>query len=276
MRLTCTSFSFPLLSFEASAKVIALSGIPNLDVGAHQGGPHIQPAEVEERAAAVAERIRRAAGEAGLGVSDFFATFGDGFRDRPVNTLNPAEREANLRRFRAIVEVSKSIGARGITLLPGVVWDEVGVEGSFDLAVRELRRLLPIAQDAGLRLSVEAHLESVVEPPDRAIALMQAVPGLRLTLDYSHFIANGYQPEDVHPLLPHAGHFHARQARRGFLQASHREGTLDFPDIVRRLHGVGYAGDICVEYTWQEWRGANNVDVLMETILLRDLLQPLI
>ncbi len=276
MELSCTSFSFPLLSFEDALKVIALIGIPRIDVGAHQGGCHIQPAEVEESPRVVAERIRRATAEAGVEVSDFFATFGEGFRDRPVNSLVPAERESNLRRFRAIVQVSKSIGARGISLLPGVVWDEVGPDESLDVAAAQLRRLVPVAHDAGLRLSVEAHLESVAEAPERALALLSAVPGLQLTLDYSHFIANGYDPEDVHPLLPHAGHFHARQARRGFLQASHRDGTLDFPDIVARLHGVGYSGDICIEYTWQEWRGANNVDVLMESILLRDLLRPLL
>ena len=172
--------------------------------------------------------------------------------------------------------MSKSVGARGISLLPGVVWDEVGEGESLDVAVRQLRRLVPVAHDAGLRLSVEAHLESVAEPPERALALVQAVPGLQLTLDYSHFVANGYDAADVHPLLPHAGHFHARQARRGFLQTSSRDGAIDFPDVVARLHAVGYRGDVCIEYTWQDWRGANNVDVLMETILLRDVLRPLL
>lgn len=273
MELTCTSFSFPLLSFADAARVIALIGIPNLDVGAHEGGCHVQPSEVEANPKAAIEVIRRAVGEAGLGVSDFFATFGEGFRDRPVNTPKPSEREANLRRFRAIVEVAKGIGAEGITLLPGVIWDELGPERSFELSVEELRRLVPIAQDVGLRLSVECHLESVAEPPARALELIQAVPGLKLTLDYSHFVANGYHPEDVHPLLPHAGHFHARQARDGFLQASQRDGALDFPDIVRRLKAASYPGDLCLEYTWQEWRGTNNVDVLSETILLRDQLR---
>lgn len=273
MELTCTSFSFPLLSFADAARVIALIGIPNLDVGAHEGGCHVQPSEVEANPKAAIEVIRRAVGEAGLGVSDFFATFGEGFRDRPVNTPKPSEREANLRCFRAIVEVAKGIGAEGITLLPGVIWDELGPERSFELSVEELRRLVPIAQDVGLRLSVECHLESVAEPPARALELIQAVPGLKLTLDYSHFVANGYHPEDVHPLLPHAGHFHARQARDGFLQASQRDGALDFPDIVRRLKAASYPGDLCLEYTWQEWRGTNNVDVLSETILLRDQLR---
>lgn len=276
MALTCTSFSFPLLSFAEAAKVIALIGIPNLDVGAHEGGCHVQPSQIEAEPARVAESIRRAVGDAVVGVSDFFPTFGHGFRDRPVNTLDPAEREANLRRFRAIVQVASAVGAKGITLLPGVIWEEIGPERSFEQAVVELRRLVPIAHDAGLRLSVECHLESVAEPPHKARELVEAVPGLTLTLDYSHFIANAYLPEEVHPLIPVAGHVHARQARTGFLQASHWDGTLDFTDIVRRLIAARYPGDICLEYTWQEWRGANNVDVLMETILLRDQLQPLL
>ncbi len=276
MELSCTSFSFPLLSFEDAARVIALIDLPLVDVGAHQGGPHVQPAEVEEDPQGVAERIRRATGEAGLRVSDFFATFGDGFRDRPANSLSAAEREANLRRFRAMVETSRAIGAKGITLLPGVIWDEVGPDRSLDVAAAEFRRLVPIAHDAGLRLSVEAHLESVIEQPERALAFVQAAPGIQLTLDYSHFIANGYEMADVDPLVPYAGHAHARQARRGFLQAGHRDGTLDFPLIVGKLKAAGYDEDICIEYTWQEWRGTNNVDVLMESVLLRDLLRPLL
>ena len=276
MELSCTSFSFPLLSFEDAVRLIALIDLPNVDVGAHQGGPHVQPAEVEEDPQGVAERIRRATCQAGLGVSDFFATFGDGFRDRPANSLSAAEREANVRRFRAMVQTSRAIGAKGITLLPGVIWDEIGPARSFDVAVTEFRRLLPIAHDAGLRLSVEAHLESVIEPPERALAFVQAVPGVQLTLDYSHFIANGYEMADVDPLVGYAGHVHARQARRGFLQAGHRDGTLDFPRIVAKLKAAGYREDVCIEYTWQEWRGTNNVDVLMETVLLRDLLRPLL
>jgi len=270
MELTCTSFSFPLLSFAEAAKVIATLGIARLDVGAHEGGAHIQPSEVEENPGKAAEQIKRAVGEAGLEVSDFFPTFGHGFRDRPVNSPLAAERKANFGRFRAIVDVCRSIGAKGISLLPGVIWDELGPERSLELSVAELKRLLPIAHDAGLRLSVECHLESLAESPATTLRLVRLVPGLQLTLDYSHFVAGGYSPEEVHPLVAHAGHFHARQAADGFLQASRKTGTLDFDDIVGRLKSAEYAGDICVEYTWQEWRGCDNLDVVSESVLLRD------
>jgi sugar phosphate isomerase/epimerase len=276
MKLTCTSFSFPALSFERSLQAIALLEIPRYDVGAHEGGSHIQPSEVEVDPAGVAERIRRAADAAGLEASDFFPTFGHGFRDRPVNTPDPAVRAQNMDRFRAIVDCAARIGARGITLLPGVIWPELGREKSFQLSLTGLRELLPIAQDRGLRLSVEAHMESVAESPRAAAQLCDELPDLRLTLDYSHFLALGYSPSDVHPLLKHAGHFHARQAAPGRLQASAKDGTLNFPDLVGRLKAQGYQGDVCIEYTWQDWRDCWRQDVMSESVILRDLIRPVI
>src|SRR5690606_20579204 len=111
--------------------------------------------------------------------------------------------------------------------------------------------LVEVGRSAGLRVSIEPHLESVVEQPELALELVKAVPGLQFTLDYSHFISAGIPAERVHPLLPYAGHFHARQAAPGMLQAPHEEGVIDFADIVRRMKEVGYQGRICVEYTWQ-------------------------
>ena len=274
--LTCTSFSFPLLSFERALQAIALLDIAKCDVGAHEGASHIQPSEVEADPVGVADRIRRATDAAGLTVSDFFPTFGHGFRDRPVNTPDPLTRAANTARFRAIVACARRIGANGITLLPGVVWPELGEERSFELAVSALTELVPIGRDDGLRLSVEPHLESVAEAPVLAEQLCEAVPGLRLTLDYSHFVAGGHSAESVHPLVRQAGHFHARQAGPGRLQAGSKDGSLDFADIVGRLLGAGYAGDFCVEYTWQEWRDCWHQDVISESIVLRDQLRTLL
>lgn len=270
MELTCTSFSFPLLPFETSLRQIALLEIPNVDLGAHAGGSHLQPARIEADPLREADLVTRAADAAELGIADLFPTFGEGFRDRPVNTPDQAVRQANRRRFKAFVAFCRRAECPGMTLLPGVVLPELGQERSFELAREALTELVEIGRSAGLRVSVEAHLESVVEQPEQALALVEAVPGLQLTLDYSHFIAGGVPAERVHPLLPHAGHFHARQAAPGHLQRPHGQGTIDFGDIVRRLREQSYAGAICVEYTWQEWRGCNTEDVLSESVLLRD------
>jgi sugar phosphate isomerase/epimerase len=270
MELTCTSFSFPLLPFETSLRQIALLDIPNVDLGAHADGKHLHPARIEADPAGEAEAVRRAVDAAGIGIADLFPTFGIGFRDRPVNTPDAEVRGANRRRFEAFVEFCRRAQCPGITLLPGVVWPELGQERSFELSREALAELVDIGRSAGLRVSIEAHLESVVVQPEQALALVEEVPGLQFTLDYSHFIAGGIPPERVHPLLPHAGHFHARQAAPGHLQRPHDQGTIDFADIVRRLRELAYPGRICVEYTWQEWRGCNTEDVVSESVMLRD------
>ena len=273
MKLSCQSFSFPLLSFERSLKALALLEFEAADLGAHLGGAHLQPDEIEADPEGQAERIKRAADEAGLAISDLFPTFGHGFRDRPVNTPDMAMRAANRRRFAALIRVCKLVGCPGMTLLPGVIWDDLGAERSFELSREGLTELVADGRDAGLRVSIEAHLESVVEEPERALALVEAVPGLQFTLDYTHFIAADIPAERVHPLIPHTGHFHARQGAPGQLQSLDGEGTIDFADIVRRLKGVGYDGYLCVEYTWQEWRGCNKQDVVSESVIMRDKLR---
>jgi sugar phosphate isomerase/epimerase len=276
MELTCTSFSFPLLPFETSLRQIALLEIPNVDLGAHADGPHLKPDRIEANPLREADLVTRAVDAAGIGVADLFPTFGEGFRDRPVNTPDPTIRAANRRRFEGFVEFCRRAECPGITLLPGVVLPELGEERSFELSREALTVLVEIGRSAGLRVSIEAHLESVVEEPERALALVEAVPGLQLTLDYSHFIAAGIPVERVHPLLPHAGHFHARQAAPGHLQRPRRLGTIDFADIMRRLSELSYPGAICVEYTWQEWRGCNTEDVVSESVLLRDELKQIL
>lgn len=270
MDLTCTSFSFPLLPFERSLQQIALLDIGAVDLGAHLDGTHLSVEAIEADPRGEAERVKRAVAAAELSIADLFPTFGRGFRDRPVNTSDPALQEANRRRFTALVEFCRLTGCPGMTLLPGVVWDDLGAARSFELSVAGLTEFVATGREAGLRVSIEPHLESVVEEPERALALVEAVPGLQFTLDYSHFVAAGIDPERVHPLLPHVGHFHARQAAPGQLQSARAEGTLDFPDLVRRLAAVGYDGYISVEYTWQEWRDCNRLDVVSESILLRD------
>jgi len=270
VELTCTSFSFPLLSLEDSIRVIRIIDVPYVDLGAYVGWSHLQPDDIEERPGQVVERLKRIQGETGIGFADLFPSFGAGFRDRPLNTPDLAQQAANRKRFRAFVDLCRACDIKGITILPGVIWEDLGFERSFDLSVAAFREFVAMTADAGIRLSTEPHLESVVEDLDAAVRLVEALPGLGFTLDYSHFVAAYVPVERIHPLIPYTKHFHARQCAPGMLQASREEGTLDFPDIVRRLKAVNYQGFLSLEYVWQEWRGCNRVDVLSESILLRD------
>ena len=276
MELTCTSFSFPLLSFERSLQLIALLEIPNVDLGAHGEGTHLCPARIERDPRGEADAVRQAVDRAGLGIADLFPTFGRGFRDRALNSPDAEVRRANRKRFKAFVEFCREAGCPGLTLLPGVRWDHLSLEKSLELSRRVLAEFVDEGRSRGLRVSIEPHLESVAESPERALELIESVPGLQHTLDYSHFVACGVPIDRIHPLLRFAGHIHARQAAPGCLQASHKEGTIDFEPVLRLLHVARYPGFICIEYTWQTWRHCNQQDVVSETVLLRDRLRSFI
>ena len=96
---------------------------------------------------------------------------------------------------------------------------------------------------------------------------------MTLTLDYTHFIRDGYAQEEVDPLLNHASHFHARGARKSQLQVSMTDNTIDYPKIVENLKKVNYNGWIGLEYIWIAWERCNEVDTLAETIRLMNIIR---
>jgi len=101
------------------------------------------------------------------------------------------------------------------------------------------------------------------------------VPGLTLTLDYTHFTRAGLADGAVEPLLAHASHFHVRGARPGRLQAPFKDNVIDYARVLGRMRQVGHAGWLGVEYVWVDWEHCNECDNLSETILFRDFLRPL-
>ena len=276
MQLAAHSFEFPTLSFANACRVISALEMGAVDVGALKGYAHFDPDEIEANTRGTIESIRSATSSTGLVVSDFFPSFGSGFGARPVNDPDPEVRSANLRRFKAFVEVAGEIGSPGITLLPGVLNPQLGLEGSLELAAVTFQEYLPLAQQAGLRLSFEGHIGSVVDTPELVMELVRRVPGLTVTLDYSHFVAQRVAVEKVHSLIKKTGHVHLRQARPGRVQVGAADGTLDFVDLTRRLQAADYTGYLAIEFTWQDWEGCKNVDNVAESIIIRDALKPLL
>jgi sugar phosphate isomerase/epimerase len=126
-----------------------------------------------------------------------------------------------------------------------------------------------------LSISIEPHLDSMASTPDQALKLVEAVPGLSLTLDWAQFTQQGLTADDLTPLLPHTRHIHLRQAAKGRLQTPFDTGTIDLPGVMRTLSAADYRGVICLEYlrTTQDLHGMAPVNIIRETVKLRDTLR---
>lgn len=141
----------------------------------------------------------------------------------------------------------------------------------FDYAVDSFQRIVEIIEDTDLRISFEPHLDSVAPTPEKALSLLEAVPGLSLTLDWAQLTAQGAVSSEIEPLLQHTAHVQLRQAARGRLQTPYHEGIIDLGQVVELLAVNDYRGAISIEYMNRSgWHGLTALDVVRETGLTRD------
>ena len=153
----------------------------------------------------------------------------------------------------------------------GVDYGEESRSQSLSRSASELARRVDAAGQHGIEIRVEGGVGSNTETPEALGELMEETPGLRVTLDYSHFIYQGRQESEVDDLIEYAGHFQCRGAAPGIMQARYEENIIDFPRIIQRLQASEYDGDFSLEYVWIDVWGCNQTENTMETIQFRDL-----
>jgi sugar phosphate isomerase/epimerase len=273
LKLAVADYSFPLLEWEKSLKLAREIGMDGVDIGLFAGGSHLQSEKMLENPRAGATEVSAALRTHGLQPADVFGIPGESFDQNAVNDPDESSRHKSAEYFHRILEFAVQCGALHLTLLPGVHFPEEQKGDSLKRAAEELEWRAQAAERAGVRCSVEAHLGSIVPTPEEALQLLELAPTLTLTLDPSHFVRQGISEQEVMSLVSRTSHVHARGARHGRLQAPLRENSINFKKYLDSLSRHEYSGWITVEYTWQEWERCNEVDVLSETILLRNLLR---
>jgi sugar phosphate isomerase/epimerase len=174
--------------------------------------------------------------------------------------------------FRATVEFAAELDAPGVTLLPGVVADGQSVADAIALSAEGLAPLVDIGRERGLAVSVEPHFGSCIETPEATAELLDACPGLTVTLDPSHFIFLDCSTERMTALSARTRHVQIRPGGPGVMQCKVRDNEIDLQLLLGSLHATGYDGWIASEYVWMEkWR-CDEVDNTSESKRLHDLL----
>jgi sugar phosphate isomerase/epimerase len=272
-KLACADFTFPLLSHEKSLDLIALLEFDGVDIGLFEGRSHLWPSHVFEDLDGSALQLARKLNDRGLELADVFLQTAPEFESLAPNHPHPARRKQARDWFAYAVEFTIESGGRHMSALPGVHFEGESAEDSFGRCCDELAWRCEIARSQGITFSIEAHVGSIVPTPAEAMRLVQSVPGLTLTLDYTHFTRAGLPDSEIEPLVAHASHFHCRGACLGRLQAAFKDNVIDYGRVLDVMKDVGYRGYIGVEYVWIDWEHCNEVDNVSETVLFRDFLR---
>jgi len=263
-----------MLRHELAIQLIAGMGFEGFDLALSSNSTHIRPDMVMADIAGWAGRLEERVRGRGLEFADIVCLTATDFRTMAVNSPDASERKRGEAYFRGILEFARVVGSPGLTMIPGVDWPEQEEhEVSLERAARELERRAQEAREQGVRFSIEPHIGSVCQAPKDVLALCEMAPSLELTLDYTHFVIQGYAPTDIDPLVRHARHVHTRGATRERLQASLKHNVIDYEHVVDVLKDDDYDGFVAIEYLWIEWAHLNEIDVVSETVLMRDRLR---
>ena len=269
LKFSCADFTFPLLPHEKVLALLNLLEIEAVDIGVFEQRSHHWPSQIIPSPAKSAQRLKSQLEQRDLVAADVFLQTGPEPPIAAVNDPDKAIRAKNRDIFKAITEYCRELGCQHLTGLPGVIHPNISAARDWELAVAETRWRLEWARNCGVVYAVEAHVGSILPDPESALKFLSAAPGLTLTLDYGHFAYQGMSDERVHPLLPHASHFHARGGCKGMLQATMKDNCIDFDYIVKAFAEQNYEGYFCLEYVWVDWEGCNRTDNISETLLLK-------
>jgi sugar phosphate isomerase/epimerase len=275
-KFACADFTFPLLPHDGVLRLIAMLELTGVDIGLFEGRSHLWPSREFAQLDKSAARLRGQLEANGLAVADVFLQLDPDFVPFAINQLDPERRQHAREQFERTLEYAAALGARHVTTLPGVEFAGAPPGDAWARAVDELAWRAERAGALGIVFGVEPHVGSIAPHPQLAADLVAQVPGLTLTLDYTHFTRLGLADAEVEPLIALASHFHVRGARPGRLQAPFNDNTIDYARVLAAMRAAGYAGWLGIEYVWQDWEHCNECDNLSETILFRDHLRALL
>lgn len=276
--IPCWSFGIQHLQgfvpFASAAKIVEALGFKNTAIG----WAHVDWDLVRSDPEAAADQVQRIIDPLELKIDDSFIWFRNKYLTELKQELkctltqpDSKAREDNFEMFKSFTQFCEKIGCPGITLSSGVKYEEEGYsfDEIYEIAKSELTRMVDYAGERGVDVRPEPHAESVMGTLETCLRMLEDVPGLRVSLDYSHFLPQGKTIEDVHALIPYAAHVHARQANRERVQCRYEDGILDFEAIVKELVRQNYSGNIALEYVCVNYRGCNDLDVITESMKLK-------
>jgi len=241
-QLACADFTFPLLPHDRVLELISWLDLPGVDIGLFEGRSHLWPSKefknLEKSAKGLKERLERF----NLEPADVFLQMDSDLEPYAINHPDSERREHARDWFLKTLDYTDVLGGKHVTTPPGVPFEQESFDSSRARAVEELVWRVEESGKRDIVFGTEAHVGSIAPTPEEAEVLVKDIPGLTLTLDYTHFTKVGISDDNV----------------------------IDYKRVVEVLVQAGYEGWLGLEYVWIDWEDCNKSDNLSETILYRD------
>ena len=228
MHIACSTLCFASQPLETALRRIAEMEFSKVEIALVENWAHLNPSEIVKDPAAALRKIR-------MGPSLSAAAFYVG-----IAAEDPAEYR---RQFEAINKLAKMLTVTCITIPTVPLGSDMAAE------IKRLRELCAVSNAEGITLCIENHVGRLAQEPAMAVALCQAVPGLGLTLDPSHYINGPHQNKEYGEVFPFVQHVHLRDTGTGpnQMQVQIGQGLIEYSRVMSQLERFKYNRCMSVE-----------------------------
>ena len=172
---------------------------------------------------------------------------------KPLSDPNPAVREAGLEGLRISLKDAKRYGAPAVLLVPGVVNAQISYSDAYRRSQEEIRKVVPLAEDLGVRIAIENVWNNFLLSPLEAARFVDEFqsPFVGWHLDCGNLVHYGWPEQWVRALGKRIFTLHIKEYSRaksdkqgkwaGF-DAEFLKGDNNWPAIMKALDEIGYNG----------------------------------
>ncbi|MBD3183872.1 TIM barrel protein, partial [Candidatus Poribacteria bacterium] len=183
MKTACSTAAFTKQPLDKTLKTIGKMGFGYVDLLMMENWAHINPSELSSDPISKAKQTIELLMENSLIAVAINANLSN-----PINTGNAEVHKTNMAETEALGIFAEEIGIPVLVLQPGRIIDELGPEKSRQNSIQALKDMVEVTDKYGIVLAIETHVDSVAEKYADSLAMIEAVPGLKLAYDPSHFI----------------------------------------------------------------------------------------
>lgn len=172
---------------------------------------------------------------------------------KPLSDPDPAVRREGVNGLIQALKDAKAYGASSVLFVPAVVNKTVAYDAAYKRSQEEIRKVIPVAKDLGVKIAIENVWNQFLLSPLEAARYVDEFesPWVGWHFDVGNVVPYGFPEQWVRILGKRIVKLHIKeysrakadkQGRSAGFQAAYLTGDNDWPAVMTALDEVGYTG----------------------------------
>jgi hexulose-6-phosphate isomerase len=168
----------------------------------------------------------------------------------PLSDPRPDVVEKGLSEMETALRSAKALGAEVVLLVPAVVTETVGYGEAYERSQKNIRKLLPLAEELRVVIAVENVWNKFLLSPIEFARYVDEFdsPWLKAYFDVGNVILFGFSQDWIRTLGRRIVRIHLKDfKRKGYQWTNLLDGDVNWPQVRKALHEIGYASYMTTE-----------------------------